>query len=95
MLQYTSTKRICNKIISGKADMYNRNNKSGNKAQKKEFTQALVSAYKEKVLVELEQDRLVRVEVLAVSHTIKISNISSCNHNINSCQKFLISNLNS
>ena len=75
--------------------MYNKSSKSGNKAQRKEFTQALVLAYKEKVPVELEQDRLVKVEVLAVSHTIKISSISSCNRNINSCQKFLISNLNS
>ena len=95
MLQYTSTKRICNKKIKEKADMYNKNSKSGNKAQKKEFIQALVLAYKEKVLVELEQDRLVKVEVLAVSHTIKTSSISSCNRNISSCQKFLISNLNS
>ena len=63
--------------------MYNRSSKLGNKAQKKEFTLVLVLAYKEKVLVELEQDRLVKVEVLAVSHTIKISSISSCNHNIN------------
>ena len=75
--------------------MYNRNSKSGNKAQKKESTLALVLAYKEKVLAELEQDLLVKVEVLAVSHTIKISSISSYNHNINSCQKFLTSNLNS
>ena len=75
--------------------MYNRSSKSGNKAQKKESTQAQVLAYKEKVLVESEQDRLVKVEVLAVSHTIKISSIFSYNRNINSCQKFLISNLNS
>ena len=75
--------------------MYNKSSKSGNKAQKKEYTQALVLACKEKVLVELVLDRLVKVEVLAVSHTIKISSISSYNHNINSCQKFLTSNLNS
>ena len=75
--------------------MYNKSSKSGNKAQKKESTQVLVSAYKEKVPVELVLDRLVKAEVQAVSHTIKISSISSYNHNINSCQKFLTSNLNS
>ena len=95
MLQYTSMKRICNKKIKEKADMYNRSSRSDSKAQKKEFTQAQALAYKEKVLVELEQDRPVKVEVPAASHIIKISSISSCNHNINSCQKFQISNLNS
>ena len=95
MHQYISTRRICNKKINEKTDMYNRSSKSGNRAQKRESTQALVSAYKEKVPAELEQDRLVKVEVLAVSHTIKTSSISSCNRNISSCQKFLISNLNS
>ena len=95
MHQYTSTKRICNKKIKEKTDMYNRSSKSDSKAPKKESIQALVLAYKEKVPAVLEQDRLVKVEVPAVSHTTKISSISSCNHNINSCQKFLISNLNS